>query len=94
MKKLGKIALVGGVVGILIFAWNGVQGLLGLDKTEETNTPPVTIATQPVSMLDSIESIKKDISSLKASDTEIKSKLSQITQLLQLIEAELAALQK
>ena len=93
MKKLGKIALVGGVVGILIFAWNGVQGLLGLDKTEETNTPPVT-TTQPVSMLDSIDIIKKDISSLKTSDAEIKSKLSQITQLLQMIEAQLAALKK
>ena len=90
MKKLGKFAIFGGIVAVLMLGWNTLSGFMANNETEQP--PPTTITTQTAVPI--LESLKSDIKALKASDEELQSKIDQMIHLLQMIEAELAALQK
>ena len=90
MKKLGKFAIFGGIVAVLMLGWNTLQGFMANNETEQP--PPTTITTQTAVPI--LESLKSDIKALKASDEELQSKIDQMIHLLQMIEAEVAALSK
>ena len=90
MKKLGKFAIFGGIVAVLMLGWNTLSGFMANNETEQP--PPTTITTQTAVPI--LESLKSDIKALKASDEELQSKIDQMIHLLQMIEAEVAALSK
>ena len=89
MKKLGRLATFAGIIGVIMLGWNTFQGYITGSEEEK---PPVTVTTQ--ASVPIFESLKNDISALKASDLELQSKIDQMIHLLQMIEAEIAALQK
>jgi hypothetical protein len=90
MKKLGRLAMFAGIIGVIMLGWNTLQGFVAGEEK-----PPVTITTQTTqSAIPIFESLKNDISALKASDEALQSKIDQMIHLLQMIEAEVAALSK
>ena len=84
-----KLAIVAGVIAVIMVGWNFVQGFMAGNQVAP---PPTTITTQAAVPI--LDSIKNDIKALKETDEELASKIDQMIRLLQMIEAELAALSK
>jgi peptidoglycan hydrolase CwlO-like protein len=99
MKKKIGIGVI--IIIVLFVAWNTLSSKISWNNGDTTQEQQQPVTTTPLTLMDSVKLIQEDIDAIqrdiitnKTNDAVIQAKLDQLIQIVQTLEAEIAALQK